>query len=156
MLRKGKTRVVTCRYVAWDNYWKFTVSLSTFMEGLISVCTKWFPFIISFYPHNSAGIIMCVLVALSCPTLCDPMDCNPPGSSVRGILQARILEKIAISSSRASSWLRNQTRVSCISCIDRWILYLFKSLFWMLLTWSEIFSVCRMWRISVTRFAIKG
>ena len=36
------------------------------------------------------------LVAQSCPTLCDPMDCSPPGSSVHGILQARILEWVAI------------------------------------------------------------
>ena len=41
----------------------------------------------------------CVLTQ-SCPTLCDPMDCIPPGSSVRGISQARILEWVAISSSR--------------------------------------------------------
>ena len=39
-------------------------------------------------------------VAQSCPTLCDPMDCSPPGSSVHGILQARILEWVAISFSR--------------------------------------------------------
>ena len=38
------------------------------------------------------NICVCVLVTQSCPTLCDPMDCSPPGSSVRGILQARILE----------------------------------------------------------------
>ena len=62
-------------------------------------------------------------VAQSCPTLCDPMDCSLPGSSVHGILQARILEWIAISFSRGSSWPRDQTLVSCISCIGRWILY---------------------------------
>ena len=39
--------------------------------------------------------VLC-LVAQSCPTLCDPMDCSPPGSSVRGILQARILEWVAM------------------------------------------------------------
>ena len=39
----------------------------------------------------------------SCPTLCDPMDCNQPGSSVHGILQARILECVAVSSCRGSS-----------------------------------------------------
>ena len=44
-----------------------------------------------------------VLVAQSCPTLCDPMDCSPPGSSVHGILQARILEWVAIPFSRGSS-----------------------------------------------------
>ena len=48
------------------------------------------------------AVITC-LVAKSCPTLCDPMDCSPPGSSVHGIIQARILECIAISFSRGSS-----------------------------------------------------
>ena len=46
-------------------------------------------------------------VAQSCPTLCDPMDCSPPGSSVHGILQARILEWVAICFSRGFSPLRN-------------------------------------------------
>ena len=50
----------------------------------------------------------------SCPTLCDPMDCSSPGSSVHGILQARILEWVATSFSRGSSWPRDQTWVSCI------------------------------------------
>ena len=48
----------------------------------------------------------------SCPTLCDPMDCGLPGSSVRGILQPSILELVAISSSRGSARPRGQTRVS--------------------------------------------
>ena len=55
------------------------------------------------------------------PTLCDPMDCSPAGSSVHGILQARILEWVAISFSRESSWPRNQTQVSCIA--GRWYAY---------------------------------
>ena len=54
-------------------------------------------------------------VAQSCPTLCDPMDCSPPGSSVHGILQARILEWVAISFSRGSSQPRDRTQVSCIA-----------------------------------------
>ena len=49
-----------------------------------------------------------VLAALSCLTLCDPMDYSPPGSSVHGILRARILEWVAISFSRGSSWPRDQ------------------------------------------------
>ena len=53
-------------------------------------------------------------VAQSCPTLCETMDCSPPGSSVHGILQARILEWVAISFSRGSSRPRDQTRVSRI------------------------------------------
>ena len=46
-------------------------------------------------------------------TLCDPMHCSPPGSSVRGILQARILECITILLSRGSSLPRDQTQVHC-------------------------------------------
>ena len=66
---------------------------------------------------------MKVLVAQSCPTLCDPIDYSPPGSSVHRILPARILEWVAISSRRGSSQLRDQTRVSWISYIGRQILY---------------------------------
>ena len=58
----------------------------------------------------------CSIVQL-CLTLCDPMDCHPPGSSVHGILQARILGWIAMSSSRGSSQPRDQTFVSFVSCI---------------------------------------
>ena len=50
----------------------------------------------------------------SCPTLCDPMDCSLPGSSLHGILQARVLEWVAISFSRGSSQSRDRTWVSCI------------------------------------------
>ena len=50
-----------------------------------------------------------VCVFQSCPTLCEPMNCSPPGSSDRGILQARILEWVAISFSRVSSRPRGQT-----------------------------------------------
>jgi len=56
-------------------------------------------------------------------TLSDPMDCSLPGSSVRGILQARILEWVAISSSRGSSPPRDGNCVSCVSCIGRRVLY---------------------------------
>ena len=56
-----------------------------------------------------------MLVTQSCLTLRNPMDCSPPGSSVHGILQARILEWVAISFSRASSPSRDQTWVSHIA-----------------------------------------
>ena len=52
----------------------------------------------------------------SCLTLCDPMNCYPPGSSVHGLLQARILEWVAMLSSRGSSWPRDWTCISCGSC----------------------------------------
>ena len=51
----------------------------------------------------------------SCLNLCNPMNYSPPGSSVHGILQARILERVSMPSSRGSSWPRDQTRVSCIA-----------------------------------------
>ena len=54
----------------------------------------------------------CCLIIQSCQTLYNPMDCSLPGSSVHGILQARILEWVAISSSRGSSQPRDRTRVS--------------------------------------------
>ena len=53
--------------------------------------------------------------SLSCVQLCDPVDCSPPGSSGHGRLQARILEWVAISFSRGSSWPRDQTQVYCIA-----------------------------------------
>ena len=56
-----------------------------------------------------------ILVTLSCLTLCDPMDCRLPGSSVHGILQARTLEWVAIPFSRVSSQPRDPAWVSCIA-----------------------------------------
>ena len=61
--------------------------------------------------------------AKSSLTLCDPMGCSLPGSSVRGIFQARILEWVAIYYSRRSSLPKGWIQVSCISCIGRQILY---------------------------------
>ena len=59
-----------------------------------------------------------------CLTLCDPMDHSPLGSSVHGILLARILELAAMPSSRGSSRPRDRTRVSSVSRIGRWVLHL--------------------------------
>ena len=56
-------------------------------------------------------------------TVCNPMDCSPPGVSVHGILQAKIVEWVAISFSRGSSLPRNQTNISYVSCIDEQVLY---------------------------------
>ena len=54
-----------------------------------------------------------------CSAFCDPMDCSPPGSSIHGISQARILEWVAVSFSRGSSHPRDRTSISYISCISR-------------------------------------
>ena len=67
------------------------------------------------FMHGS--LLLClflVLVAQSCPALCDPRDYSPPGSSVYGILQARIQARVAIPFYRGSSPPRDWTQVSCI------------------------------------------
>ena len=64
-----------------------------------------------------------VLVTQSFPTLCDPMDCSLLGSSNRGILQARILEWVAVPSCRGSSRPRCRTYISHVSCIGRQFLH---------------------------------
>ena len=56
-------------------------------------------------------------VTQSCLTLCDPMDCILPGSSVHGFLQARILERVAISFSRGSSWPRLVLRKTTLQAV---------------------------------------
>ena len=58
--------------------------------------------------EKNYNLCMCAKLLQSYPTLCDPVDCNPPGSSVHGIRQARILEWVAISSSRGSFLLMDQ------------------------------------------------
>ena len=80
----------------------FSSSLLSAIRVVSSACAKWLQL---------------------CPTLCVPMDCSPPSSSVHGILQARILERVAIPFSRGSSRPRDWTQVSSISCISRWVLY---------------------------------
>ena len=72
------------------------------------------------------GMRVCVCVCVSaqlCPTLCNPKDCSPPGSSVHVIFQARILEWVTISYSTGYSPLRDRTCNSRISCAGRWILF---------------------------------
>ena len=62
-------------------------------------------------------------VAQSCLTLCDPMVCSLPRSSVHGIFLARIVEWVAMPSSRGSSQAKDRTRASCITSIGRQVLY---------------------------------
>ena len=80
-------------------------------------------------------VCMCThLVDQSCSTLCDPVNCSLPGFSVCGILQARILEWVAVSSSRGSSRPRDQTLVSYVSCTGRQIIYHYT-------TWEAFFDL---------------
>ena len=86
----------------------------------------------AFCQVTSACMPAC-LVAQLCPTLCNPMTCSPPGSSVHGISQARILEWVAISFSRGSSPPRDRTHVSYIG---RQILYHHSSVIAWRIPWS--------------------
>ena len=80
--------------------------LGALRHGLLQCC-------LTLQTWLSSSCLLCVLVALSCPTLCDPMGCSLSGSSFRGILQARILEWVAMPSSKGFSWLGHQTLDSC-------------------------------------------
>ena len=92
-------------------YWRVRAEETGPREALIITAVIW---------HG--GNFKCLLLASlparsvvqSCPALCDPMDCSSPGSSVRGILQIRKLEWVAIPSSRRSSQPKDWTSISCI------------------------------------------
>ena len=117
-----------------------TRPLSTILKYLIRVCTTiWceadvvMKFLLKYHIFRFSGhyiflnqwmhACMHAKSIQSCPTLCDPRDYSLPGSSVYGIFQARILEWVAMTSSRGSSWPRDQTWVSWVSCLGRWVLY---------------------------------
>ena len=90
------------------------ISHVSFSFCLLSGCIK---------PQNSPGHCVCLFSPRSCPTLCGPMDCSPPGPSVHGTSQARTLGWVAMPSSRRSSQPRDRTHVSYIFCIGRQVLY---------------------------------
>ena len=104
-----------------------TIDSSTLVASLYIFCVFHESRDVScFILHPIISPAVCCVPAKSpqlCPTLCDPMDCSPPGSSVHGILQARILEWAAMPSSRESSRPRDGTCVPYVSCIGRQVLY---------------------------------
>ena len=89
----------------WRVHWESLTKWKSWQAYLASPSAHWRPSLRKWK----------LLVAQLCPTLWDPMDCSPPGSSVHRILQARILELFVISISRRSSQPRDQTQVSCIT-----------------------------------------
>ena len=87
-------------------------------EGMISVSSD-----SRIFPYIEKCLLFCCLGPKWYLTLCDPMNCSPPGFSVHGIFQAITLEQFAISFSRGSSWPQDLTPFSCTTCIGRKILY---------------------------------
>ena len=111
-------------------------------------CVSWIVQTSHFQPIWVFQKYMCVCVCVcvcevpqSCPTLCNPVDCSPPGSSVHGILQARILEWVAISFSRGSSRPRDWTWVSCFAG-RRFILI---NIYIYLLIYLDVLGLCSTW-----------
>ena len=108
-------------------WWSFTISFHNFFGNALdrrstiekSIFTISISAVHLFYKRPC----MCAESLQSCLTLCDPMDCSPPGSSVHGALQARILEWVAVPSSRGSSPARDQTCISYVFRTGRWVLY---------------------------------
>ena len=102
--------------------WTFTSPCPSLLQGVKQSSIQLDPSFPSKELSDGLRVWVSVCV-LSHVQLCHFMNCSLPGSSVHEIFQARILEWVAISYSRGSSWPRNWTRVSWISCIGRRILY---------------------------------
>ena len=95
--------------VMWHCWWVVIMRV-TWYDFYMSQGTTYFFFFFEIWKENVK-----MLVAQLCLTLCNPMDCSAPGSSIHRILQARILEWVAIPFSVTSSQLRDQSQVSCIA-----------------------------------------
>ena len=114
--------------VFWCAFFLWTLHIPSIMCELLGISYKTLRWLSNLSGYESESRFNFCVSVCSCAhsyvlTLCDPMDCSSPGSFVHGILQARILEWVAIAFSRGSSQPRGRTRVSCVSCIGRPILY---------------------------------
>ena len=97
--------------------WTSLISLqSKLLSEVFSSTTIWKYHFFGTQPSlwSNYYFVLCTVIQ-SCLTLWDPMDCSPQGSSLHGIFQRRILEWVAISSSRGSFWPRDQGHISCIA-----------------------------------------
>ena len=116
--------------IRWSKYWRVSISPSNEYSGLVSFRVGWFDLLavhrtlMSLLQHHNSKALVApkqqVVVVLvyslkSCLTLCDPVDCSPPGSSVHGISQSRILQWVATSFCRVSFRPRDWICISCIA-----------------------------------------
>ena len=112
-------------------YWCRSETMKRFLTSASAILSPWdLCMLLEYMDLTSDNREMIKTVQRPCPVLrsvmsdsCDPMDYSPAGSSVPGILQARILEWVAMPSSRASSWSRDWTRISYVSCTGRRLLH---------------------------------
>ena len=93
------------------------------VKCLDSIFPKWFNQFPLFFSRKKYNYLLHTCCHFSCVWLCNPVDYSLPGSSVHGILQARILERVAVPSSRGSSQHRDGTHFSYVSCIGRRVPY---------------------------------
>ena len=111
-------RLSTARLSPWPSLALFSPKSSP--QGLVH--HRKVPHVSCFHPCPCCPVFGFLFLLCSPSVMSDsktPMDCSPPGSSVRGISQARVLNQVAISSSGGSSPPRDQTHVCCVSCIGR-------------------------------------
>ena len=108
-------QIIICVWKRRKNNFNHT-ACSHMIPRALSLSSLWI------LPWKKKCCVLCICAQL-CPTLCGPMDCSPPGSSVHGIFQVSILEWVPMSSSRGSSQLRDQAWDSRVSCIGRQSLY---------------------------------
>ena len=109
-------RPIPYHWATWEAL--HSPSVPTTIQHRGNWCSKFFPSYITFTNLRTSykwNHMVCTILCLSCLPLCNPMDCSPWDSSVHGILQARILEWVAIPFSRGSSQPKNWTQVSCIA-----------------------------------------
>ena len=89
--------------------------LLTFKKGLFHLHFPMFSEVFYVGDKDFSSLSNIMLVTQSCPTFCNTTDCSPPGSSIHGVFQARVLEWVTMSVSRGSSQRRDQTWVSYIA-----------------------------------------
>ena len=94
-----------CSTIFWKDYPFHWNALESLLKISLLCITNIYTFFF-WIPYSVSLIHVPAKLIQSCPALCDFMDCSPPGSSLHGILQARILEWVAMPSSRGSSWPR--------------------------------------------------
>ena len=117
---KGLSRVFSNTTVQKHQFFCAQLSLKSNSQGCEIFVPQLQPSGVKTWSPNHWLFCLVIKSYPLCPALCDPMNGNPPGFSVHGISQARILEWVAISFSRRFSPPKDQTQVPCI---DKWILY---------------------------------
>ena len=113
ILQTRTLRFMDCKWISWSSYYWWLNSVF-YLFIFTKVCQS-YPYLKSIRFNIEQNPAAAAAKSLqSCPILCDPIDSSPPGSPVPGILQARVLEWVAISFSNAWKW---KVKVKSLSCV---------------------------------------